>query len=270
MLRIKPAIIVIGLALFAGAGRAEVTEEINGHGSIDWSDRTVRAVGISVSGGAGGRAGQIRAAELDALRQILETVNGIRLSSETTVEEFMLSSDRIRTRIEGVARNFRRVGDPVYQPDGSIELTVEMDLTGPDRFLDAVLPSAGERAKPLYDTAPPGSGVYTGLIVDARGLGVRPAIAPRIHDEQGRVIYGDRYVDRDWAVRHGMAGYAKDPVEARADERIAPNPLVIKANRATGANRADVVISNEDARLLHAVEKHLTFLQQCRVIFLVD
>ena len=109
------------ILLLTSALQAQVSEDVNGHGTINWSDQVVRAVGISVQGGVGGRAGQIRAAELDALRQILETIKGIRINSETTVEEFMLDSDRIRTQIEGVAKNFRRVGDPVYQSDGSID-----------------------------------------------------------------------------------------------------------------------------------------------------
>ena len=253
-----------------GAVQANVVENVNGHGAIDWSNQTVRAVGISVAGGAGGRAGQIRAAELDALRQILETVKGIRLTSETTVQEYMLSSDQIRTRIEGVARNFQRVGDPVYQPDGSIELTVEMQLTGNGRFFDAVMPIETGNGSPIYKNPPAGSGVYTGLIVDTRGLGIRPAIAPNILDQNGRQVYGDRYIDREWAVQHGMVEYEKDPAALRNNDRIGSNPLTIKAVRAAGPNRTDVIISNEDARLLHAVEKHLTFLQQCRVVFLVD
>ncbi|GBE29290.1 MAG TPA: hypothetical protein ENH10_01795 [Bacteroidetes bacterium] len=258
------------ILLLTSALQAQVSEDVNGHGTINWSDQVVRAVGISVQGGVGGRAGQIRAAELDALRQILETIKGIRINSETTVEEFMLDSDRIRTQIEGVAKNFRRVGDPVYQSDGSIELTVEMDITGQGMLLERVIYGDGETAAPLYDTAPPGSSVYTGLIVDARGLGVRPALAPVIKDEAGQVIYGERYVERDWLIKHGMAEYAKDLATARNNDRVGSNPLVIKAIRAEGSNRTDVTVSSQNAALLHAVERHLTFLQQARVIFLVD
>jgi len=266
----RTVLIVILSLLIVNAIPAQVSEDVNGHGSIDWSDQVVRAVGISVQGGVGGRAGQIRAAELDALRQILETVKGIRINSETTVEQFMLESDQIRTRIEGVARNFRRVGDPVYQADGSIELTVEMSMAGQGQLFEQVLSSYGAPASQLYTSAPSGSGVFTGLIVDARGLGIRPALAPALVDERGQVIYGERYVDRAWLIEHGMVEYAKDMITARNNDRVGSNPLVIKASDARGPNRTDAVIANDNARLLHAVEKHLTFLQQARVIFIVD
>lgn len=265
-----PLTLLLMLGVAAIGQAQDVTESYGANGAVDWSNRTIQAKGIAVQGGVGGRAGQIRAAELDALRQILETIKGMRLSSETTVENFMLSSDVIRTRIEGVARNFRRVGDPVYMNDGSIEVTVEMNLTGPGMFYDVVMPSAMGGARPLYTSPPTDSHLYTGLVIDARGLGLRPAIAPRIYDESGNEIYGSRYVSRDWAIQYGMAGYAKTLDEAKQNDRVGQNPMVIKAEKATGQNRTDVVISDRDARVLHAVSSNFSFLQQCRVVILVD
>ena len=247
----------------------DVTERFGRHGTVNWSIQKVQAMGIAVPGGVGGRAGQIRAAELDALRQILETVKGMRLSSETTVENYMLSSDVIRTRVEGVVRNFRRVGDPVYI-DGSIEVTVEMDLHGAGRFYDAVMPVSMGGGAPFATGPSSGGQVYTGLIVDARGLSLRPAITPKIIADSGETIYGTRVVDRTWAIEHGMVGYAKDPSQARANDRVAPNPLTINALKATGSNRTDLVISDQDAFLLHGVAENFKFLQECRVIIIVD
>lgn len=249
-----------------------VNEPIGDNGSVDWSSQILQAKGIAVQGGVGGRAGQIRAAELDALRQILETAKGMRLTSETTVENFMLSSDVIRTRVEGVARNFRRVGDPVYMSDGSIELTVEMNLAGHGQFFDAVYPLQMGNLAPIYSPQAQvqSSWVFSGLIIDARGLGVRPAISPRILTEDGREVYGSGYADREWAIEYGMAGYAKDIEAAKLDERVGTNPIVVEALKVAGTNRTDVIISDRDVRRIHTVEKNLKFLQECRVIILVD
>lgn len=264
-------ILIAVIALIGGSiASAEVVESYGANGAVDWSDRTVQAKGIAVQGGVGGRAGQIRAAELDALRQILETVKGMRISSETTVENFMLSSDVIRTRVEGVARNFRRVGDPVYMNDGSIEVTVEMDLTGPGRFFDVIIPSQIGGGSPVYTSPMSDARAFTGLVIDARGLGLRPAITPRVFDETGREIYGSRYVSRDWAIQYGMAGYAKTIDQAKSNDRVGDRPMVIEAVKATGANRTDLVIRDVDAHMLHAVSANFSFLQQCRVIILVD
>jgi hypothetical protein len=247
-----------------------VSETISQNGAVDWSNKVIQAKGIAIQGGVGGRAGQIRAAELDALRQILETVKGMRLNSETTVENFMLTSDVITTKVHGIARNFQRVGDPVYMSDGSIEVTVEMNLLGSGQFFDVVMPIAMGGGMPFYSGTVNDNSVYTGLVLDARGLGLRPAIAPRVVSEDDDEIYGSRFVDREWAIKNGMTGYAKDIESAKKDERVGGNPMVVKAVKVSGPNRTDVVISEDDARRLHAVTRNFSFLKECRVIILVD
>ena len=115
----------------------------------------------------------------------------------------------------------------------------------------------------------PGS-AYTGLVINAKGLGVLPAMAPKILDESGREIYGSRFVKREWAVKYGMVGYAKDLNQARNNERAGANPLVVNALRASGPNKADVVVSDADARRIHQAAQYQNFLEKCRVMFIVD
>ena len=112
--------------------------------------------------------------------------------------------------------------------------------------------------------------VYTGLIIDARGLGLRPALAPQVFDEKGEIVYGQRQVDREWLLKFGMASYSRDLADARANDRVGDNPMVVSAKEVSGANRTDVVIDDQAAETLLGVSENLTFLQDCRVIFLVD
>jgi len=111
---------------------------------------------------------------------------------------------------------------------------------------------------------------YTGLIVDARGLGARPALAPRILNEKGEEVYGSSYVSREWAIKWGMAGYEKDVDAATANDRVTDQPLIAKGLRAEGPNRADIVISDQDAEKLHSMKENLSFLEKCRVIIVLD
>lgn len=172
-----------GLQLARAQG---VQQQVGMNGSVNFSQRTVSATGIGMPGGTGGRAGILRAAKMDALRNLLEVIHGIALTSQTTVQNQMLSNDVVKTRVEGIARNFRQVGAEHYYDDGSIEVTIEMNLDGP--FLEAVLPQSMGGGQPLA-TAIQGV-VYTGLIVDATGLGARPALAPRILNQDGQEVYG--------------------------------------------------------------------------------
>jgi len=115
-----------------------------------------------------------------------------------------------------------------------------------------------------------GGGVYTGLVIDAKGLGIRPAMAPKVLDENGQEVYGSKYVSRDWAVQIGMVGYDKDVSHARADDRVTNNPLVVKAIRASGPNKADVVVANNSAASIQSAAANQNFLDKCKVMFIVD
>jgi len=44
----------------------------------------------------------------------------------------------------------------------------------------------------------------------------------------------------------------------------------VKAIKASGDARVDVVISNADASMLHSAAQNLSFLEKCKVIILVD
>ena len=64
--------------------------------------------------------------------------------------------------------------------------------------------------------------------------------------------------------------YSKDLTQARVDQRTGNNPMMIKAQRASGPNRTDLVISNQDALTLSKVTENLKFLQECRVTIVLD
>ena len=117
--------------------------------------------------------------------------------------------------------------------------------------------------------APP-STAFTGLIVDARGIGVRPAVAPKIRNEEGREVYGSAFVNRQYAVEQGMVGYLKDVESAKGNPRVTDRPLMVKALKTDGPNKTDLVISNSDAQVLHGMKEHLTFLEKARVMVILD
>ncbi len=259
-----------GILLLFSTGAVQsqdIIQQVGANGTIDYSRRVVTATGIGMPGGLGGRAGQIRAAKLDALRNLIEALNGITLTSATSVQDLRSSSDVVKTRVEGIAKNYRITGPERSFDDGSLEVTIEMSLDGP--FLEAILPDKiGNRAQPL--TAAGGGKIYTGLIIDASGLDARPALAPRILNEQGQEVYGSSFVSREWAIKFGLVGYVKDMSSAVSNDRVAAQPLVTRALRVTGSNRTDLVISDQDAKILHTMRENLSFLEKCRVIIVLN
>jgi len=111
--------------------------------------------------------------------------------------------------------------------------------------------------------------VYTGLIFDAQSLAFTPSASVKILDEDGREVYGSAYVSKDWTEKHGIVSYVKDLAQAKANQRVAGNPLVIKAIKVTGPNNKDLVISNDDARRIRDLAKNLNFLDAAKVVIIV-
>ena len=263
-------------AQFPSGSIKDVIEPAGSAGKIDWTTGVVSSVGIGAppaqpANAAQARAMAERAAQVVAYRNLLEAVKGIRVDSTTTVENFMVSSDVIRTEVSGIIHG-AMVTDKKYMSDGSVEITVGMKLSG--SLYDTLLPKDAGTRPPLSADMPgaeASSGqVFTGLVVDARGLGVRPAMAPKILNEEGKEVYGSAWINRDYAVREGMVGYLKDPAAAKTNPRVTDKPLMVKAIKVAGDARVDMVISNADAAALQSATENLSMLEKCRVIVLVD
>ena len=87
-------------------------------GSVNYSEQTISAIGIGFVPTNAVNAGQarrmaLRIAKQDALRQLIEIVNGVTLTSETTMSGAMVD-DVINTKVRGFIRGARQVGQPKY------------------------------------------------------------------------------------------------------------------------------------------------------------
>ena len=258
-------------------------------GSINYADRTIQATGIgfipvNVINAGQARRSAMRIAKQDALRQLIEIVNGVNVTSETTVSGAMFD-DVIKTQVQGAIRGARKVGEPKYLSDTSVEVVYEVSMNNISR---ALLPMA-ERAPVLsYESvtatgtaaaaggqeggaaAATASGGVTGIIIDGSGLGLRPAMSPRILNQSGTVLYGPGQYDRDYAAANGVVGYAKTLGQAKADTRVQGNPLVLRGASASGTAKTDVIISNADAGKLVSAGRSAGLLQDCRIMFVLN
>ena len=151
----------------------DVETQVGSTGKVDWTTGVVTAVGIgappaNAANPAQARAMAERAAQVVAYRNLLEAIKGVRVDSTTTVENFMVTSDVIRTQVSGFVQG-ATIMDKKYMSDGSVEVTVGMKLTG--ALADALLPKTPPAPPTGLVTTPGAAGqVFTGLIVDARGL----------------------------------------------------------------------------------------------------
>jgi len=254
-----------------------VVTDPQGGGCIDWTARIIYARGIGAPNmdvpEAARRPGAIRAAQHIAMRDALETLKGIYLNSSTTVENFMVKSDVISSHVNGFLKGFDQKGKEKYMSDGSVEVTMAIPLDGIGGIGDQLFgTSIGEKPAIVSWDGPQEKKqtVFTGLIIDCKGMKIKPALSPRILDESGREIYGSAYVSREWAVKYGIMGYSREVKDAAKLDRVGKTPGQIKAVKASGENSTDVVISDTDAAEVRSAAQNLKFLSECRVVLVVD
>jgi hypothetical protein len=239
------------------------------HGQVDWSNKTVTATG---SGAASLKAKSVavarlkaeRAAKIDALRNIIETIQGIQINAKRSAGDLM-SNGEIKTKIMGMARNFKVV-DTRYYSDGSVDVVVQMPI---DDQLTTTLFQGVKQGKTRKLPAT-GAASVSGLIINAKSLGVVPSMAPRIVDEAGKEVYGASVVSNKGIAQGGIAGYVKDVGAAQSSERIGKSPMVMKALSLAKGTKTDIVISNADADKLRDPNSNLSFLSEGKVVIVVD
>ena len=258
-------------------------------GSIDWSAGNVRADGMAVPLPPGGEeppeppAHLLDIARQKAIANLLKTVAAVRIDATSRIGDRLAADATFRDGLTTLASN-APITHQAYLSDGTVEIKLTTPLTGgfaqyvlPEeiRQVDAVTtmrpeqPSGGADAATAANSAD--SSHYTGLILDATGIGAVPSLVPLVVDESGETVYGPAFVSREFAVSRGMSGFATALEAARSDDkRVGERPMIIKAIRTNTTGDTDLVVSSADAARLRSSVVHLNFLKACRVIIVMD
>lgn len=269
--------------------------------NVDWQSLTITVKGIGVAppdaiNAVQGTMMARRTALMDGYRQLAEVIKGVQVTSESTAENFILQSDVMSTKIDAVIQGAQVIAEEAVT--GGYEVTMCVPMFGETGSVaSALLPTSAPResfpeplqsvapSMPVYDTsasvsvridmtaketpvAAPTSdaiGGYTGLIVDCRGLGIRPVMSPVIKNDEGEPIYGHKNLDSHYVIANGMASYTTD-IEGAGTKRAGANPLVVKAVSLENHN-GNPVISVADANRVLIENKATGFLEKTNVVF---
>lgn len=249
-------------------------------GTVDWANGVIYAIGIGVPPENATRSTQAgimarKAATIDAYRNLAEVVNGVKVTAKTTVRNFAVENDVVQTKVSGLVKGARIIKEH-QMPDGSYQVIMELHLYGDNGLAAALQDKQPSEILPFPSPSPAYASparlapVYTGVIIDARGLGLDRVMSPRIYDEAGRVVYGNSYLDPDIVVRKGMVDYAATPEQVEdattGHSRTGAYPLIIKAIGLKDFN-SNVVISQHDADMLLAANAASGFLLKTAVVF---
>ncbi len=221
------------------------------------------------------RSMALKAARYLAYEKLAETVEGLTLTGDTIIKRETLKDSTLHVQVQARIKGARIVSETVQDlPDGSVwaEVVVGLRLNGPEGLTSALTgwaaaqPPAGYQPNPAFATEEQ----YTGLIVEASGLGFSPALTPRllVAGDQAQ-IYGPQSVDPRFLEAYGLAGYADSLLKAKADGRVGPNPLIVRAQGVAGERKGDLLIPWRDAERILAADRQSGILKRAAVIIVV-
>ena len=209
-----------------------------------------------------------RTAILEAYRYLAEEVDNLHIDSETTIRKSRREDDVINSKVETVLRG-AKVTSVHRDSDGAFHAVVRLPIYGSSQSLaSALLPEnreIEEFPKPKYANMESGNfdKIYTGLIVDCRGLNLNVAISPVLKSATGEKIYSYENIPRQVAVDKGIVDYS-DKLDSEV-QRAGTSPLIIKAIKIS--SECDAVVSQEDADKILIANQTSKFLNNCSVVF---
>ena len=256
-------------------------------GSIAWGNGEMLVVRILEKPGADQpplTPLSVRKAASGARKQLLDMVLAVRIDSKRTVSAFLSEDALLAGRVRGVIQNSPLVRPAVFEEGGEVLVSetlrgklAELILPTTIQFQSGIPPrlsTSMEQSLSFEDRTPEHVGSsavgYTGVIFDARGLKVTPALAPVIYGQDGQGAYGAFLVSRANAVDKGVIGYATTADPSALKERVGSRPLVVKALSAYGSWRTDLIITTPMARLVRAVMGAGDAVNNCRAVIVLD
>jgi hypothetical protein len=249
-----------------------IPNEIKTTSGVDWNKRVIVATGIGVPNpnmpAAAARPMAIQAARAVAFRNALQLIKGIHVSSTQTVDELMQDDSQIKTSISGYIQSYKE-SEPKYFSDKTIEITITVPLD--NQLQETLLPKEIDNTPEYKKSDVTTNNGTTGIVIDARGLSMVPALTSKIWDEKRNVIYGNQFVKRDAAIKWGMAGYVRSIEQLKKlNERIGSQYLIVKATKLQDKGSTEAVISQADAEKILQSSVQNSLISEAKIVFLID
>jgi hypothetical protein len=231
-------------------------------GRVDWTSLRLLASAEGVP--SSGVMVNLESLEGDARQRLgprmLAMARKVRVSAELTAADLLDAKDAVADRIDDNLMLWE-VFEVRYFTSGGVEMEGALPLQSWLRPALVSLAKGKDRTGPA--TAP-----TSGLIVDARGLDVSPALSPRLRSGAGTELYSLAMMTVLAASQRTPVVYVTDPADAAAGKRAGTQPLFV---RAIGVSAdTDLVLSDADTAALTQAAADAPFLLQGNVVVVVD
>lgn len=248
----------VGVLFSVTAGAAKAAAPSAARASVDWNRQVLRGTGagapdVHAYNPAQARLGAEKSAQRDAVLNLLALAVELPVDSERTVGDELAKNPALRSELEAALSRYKVLERRPFS-DGGLLIDVEVPLA-------AVTSRVTPPPLPAEAPATSGKSSRTGLIVDARGLKLRPVLAPRLLEPGGTVLFSAQMLQPDARTSSGPAAYVDTWGQAQRHSRAGGRPLIVKVARAQGG---DLVLRKSDARRLRGAAAG--FLAEGRVV----
>jgi len=228
------------------------------------------------------------AALVTARRNLLITLEGVRINSKTTVKDAIVEESIIEEELDGFIKGSQVINGPIFEEDGTVKVTVAVKIWGKkDSLAGIVVPVINEQLQVVPSATPsvvPSAipsviaspvaeekkDTYTSLIIDCSGLEIRPAMSPALYSESGKQIYTAGIpVSPSVVIEKGISRYYDTLPAAEKGENAGNKPLVVKAKKISGNFASDPIISDEDAKKIMEANESGRFLEKLNVLIVI-
>lgn len=292
-------LILFATASFACAQEQDVTDAEGFGGLIEQSDGTMVNWGdgsLSASSEikmlpesidpVRSKALAVRQGGVESRKGLLDVVLSLPLDSRRNVSSIIKDDIKSLNSLRGYVQN--SLLDTSVDANGTVVVTSSLNLRNglssiiipPTLSFQTGIPPtiSGERGETgaelqALESEENGyidSSVYSGVVVDARGLDCKPVLLPLIYDGRGISVYGLFAVSRESVLKRGLVTYMVDDKSENLRSRVGNFPLVVKAVNTHGPSRSNFILSLEDSAKFRAVLKRKVVIENCAVVILVD
>ena len=250
-------------------------------GFIDWSDQQVYALGegfpVVLQASHQATPTPLSSQTLDiAVARLQKTLHSLSVNDHITLGRLADSNSTVASRLANLIETVR-IAERWHGIDGSLQLLLQLSLVGHQGLSVSLAPLERSRLLDLGsdriwpESEPePEKKVHTGLIVDARGLGIEPALFPRILTQSGYIVFDLTSIDLNRLVAQGLVIYGRSLQELKTDTRMGKAPLVVMASGIAGRRPVNMLVDEQVAEAVLAADMHGGFLSEARVGIVID
>lgn len=217
----------------------------------------------------------------DLFKKTQQIFRGFRINNEDLADQIFRDSESLFLELEKIVYS-TDIKNLYFLADGNVSLEISIPLYGTYSIGSLLIPSVLGKyllkenkntiatPQPKLDASI--ENVYTGLIIDASLIDLKPSLIPKIINQKNQeVLYGkNKNIDLNLAIANGFAIYTSSLKNAKSmQSRIGKNPLIIRAVASSGPFQTDLTIFNSDFEKIVKAIRNFDFLQRAKVVIVL-